>query len=184
MSFVPWLAGHLNGLVEFFFKKLVGGIPNGCNIQTARQMELHPDCVLETALSVMFSFMCTLFAMFFVGCAMIIVYHSLHLDGQLPPSPTSCFCTLLSHVFSGEFLFAAMRHPAYKHFLRLRVHSDGSGIDGYCIGIIDPYAAHINWPNWGKDPTSRPILVSNFHLIFKIAIEMHESYAISYNSCF
>ena len=36
--------------------------------------------------------------------------------------------------------FTALDHPGYKHFLRLRVRADGSGIDGYCIGLTDPLA--------------------------------------------
>jgi hypothetical protein len=34
--------------------------------------------------------------------------------------------------------FTALDHPGFKHFLRLRVRADGSGIDGYCMGIADP----------------------------------------------
>ncbi len=36
--------------------------------------------------------------------------------------------------------FTALDHPGYKHFLRLRVRADGSGVDGYCIGLTDPLA--------------------------------------------
>jgi hypothetical protein len=36
--------------------------------------------------------------------------------------------------------FTALDHPGYKHFLRLRVRSDGKGVDGYCIGLTDPLA--------------------------------------------
>jgi len=29
----------------------------------------------------------------------------------------------------------------FKHFVRLRVRADGSGIDGWCIGATDPLRA-------------------------------------------
>jgi hypothetical protein len=34
--------------------------------------------------------------------------------------------------------FTALDHPGYKHFLRLRLRADGTGIDGYCLGLVDP----------------------------------------------
>jgi hypothetical protein len=34
--------------------------------------------------------------------------------------------------------FTALDHPGFKHFLRLRVRADGSAIDGWCIGLVDP----------------------------------------------
>jgi hypothetical protein len=48
--------------------------------------------------------------------------------------------------------FTALDHPGYKHFLRLRVRADGTGIDGYCIGLTDPVA-----------PNDEPRLVDVFH---------------------
>jgi hypothetical protein len=47
--------------------------------------------------------------------------------------------------------FTALDHPGYKHFLRLRVRRDGSAIDGYCIGVVDPVK--------GSDG---PVLVDSF----------------------
>jgi hypothetical protein len=32
----------------------------------------------------------------------------------------------------------ALDHPGFKHFVRLRVRADGSGVDGWCIGATDP----------------------------------------------
>jgi len=43
--------------------------------------------------------------------------------------------------------FAALGHPGYKHFVRMRVRKDGSAIDAWVIGLIDPVG----------DPT--PVLV-------------------------
>jgi hypothetical protein len=34
--------------------------------------------------------------------------------------------------------FTALDHPGYKHFLRLRVRKDGSAIDAWSIGVVDP----------------------------------------------
>ena len=34
--------------------------------------------------------------------------------------------------------FTALDHPGFKHFVRLRVRADGSGIDAWCIGATDP----------------------------------------------
>ena len=45
----------------------------------------------------------------------------------------------------------ALDHPGFKHFVRLRVRADGSGIDGWCIGIGDPLR-----------PGARPELVDQF----------------------
>jgi hypothetical protein len=34
--------------------------------------------------------------------------------------------------------FAALGHPGYKHFVRLRVRKDGSAVDAWVIGLVDP----------------------------------------------
>jgi hypothetical protein len=47
--------------------------------------------------------------------------------------------------------FTALDHPGFKHFVRLRVRADGTGIDGWCVGIADPL---------GKD--GAPQLVDTF----------------------
>jgi hypothetical protein len=47
--------------------------------------------------------------------------------------------------------FTALDHPGYKHFLRLRVRRDGSGIDVWCIGLTDPLR-----------PGEAPVLVDAF----------------------
>lgn len=47
--------------------------------------------------------------------------------------------------------FTALDHPGFKHFVRLRVRADGSGIDGWCIGLVDPL---------GRD--QKPVLVDTF----------------------
>ena len=47
--------------------------------------------------------------------------------------------------------FGPLAHPGYKHFLRLRVRKDGSGVDGFALGKVDPL---------GDD--SRVVLVDRF----------------------
>lgn len=34
--------------------------------------------------------------------------------------------------------FSALAHPGYKHFVRLRVRKDGSAVDGWVLGRVDP----------------------------------------------
>jgi hypothetical protein len=34
--------------------------------------------------------------------------------------------------------FTALDHPGFKHVVRLRVRADGRGIDGWCVGVVDP----------------------------------------------
>jgi hypothetical protein len=34
--------------------------------------------------------------------------------------------------------FTALDHPGFKHFMRYRVRADGSAVDGWCIGLVDP----------------------------------------------
>lgn len=36
---------------------------------------------------------------------------------------------------------AALAHPGYKHFLRLRVRRDGSAVDGWVLGRVDPLSS-------------------------------------------
>jgi len=43
--------------------------------------------------------------------------------------------------------FAALGHPGYKHFVRIRVQRDGSRVDAWVVGLVDPLG----------DPT--PVLV-------------------------
>jgi hypothetical protein len=47
--------------------------------------------------------------------------------------------------------FSALDHPGFKHFLRLRVRADGSSIDAWCIGLVDPL-----------EPGEPPVLVDQF----------------------
>jgi hypothetical protein len=47
--------------------------------------------------------------------------------------------------------FTALDHPGFKHFVRLRVRADGRGIDGWCLGLVDPLG-----------PDQQPVLVDAF----------------------
>jgi len=50
--------------------------------------------------------------------------------------------------------FTALSHPGFKHFVRLRVRADGSGVDVWCIGLEDPLA-----------PDEKPVLVDAFEWV-------------------
>ena len=74
------------------------------------------------------------------------------------------FLFMYSHDSPGELLFASMRLPFYRQFLRLRVHADGSRIDAYCIGVVDPYGAEQalrRGQRWGDSFSDKPVLVSS-----------------------
>jgi hypothetical protein len=47
--------------------------------------------------------------------------------------------------------FTALDHPGFKHFVRFRVRADGSAVDGWCLGLIDPV-----------NTSSEPVLVDAF----------------------
>jgi hypothetical protein len=47
--------------------------------------------------------------------------------------------------------FTALDHPGFKHFVRFRVRADGSAVDGWCIGLVDPLASN-----------AQPVLVDSF----------------------
>jgi hypothetical protein len=91
--------------------------------------------------------------------ASLLVKHAL-LQMHFAPTRVVVACaTLLLTVFAATYVFGfylawltrrgiehtqaftALDHPGYKHFLRLRVRADGTGVDGYCIGLTDPLAA-------------------------------------------
>ncbi len=137
-------------------------------------LELHPDCIFEMTLSANFAFVSMLVVMFSMGFYMVFVFSVLELNGEMlnaalppPPPPSSSSPSSLSSspfplVHPGELLFASLRLPYFKHFLRLRVLQDGSRVDGYCIGIVDPYAAQkaVNeGKEWGSTLYSKPVLV-------------------------
>ncbi len=101
--------------------------------------------------------------------ASLLVKHSLLRLHFEPTVYVVASCTFILSVFAGSYVFGsylalltrrgiehtqaftALDHPGYKHFLRLRVRADGSGIDGYCIGLTDPL---------GED--AKPELVDTF----------------------
>lgn len=47
--------------------------------------------------------------------------------------------------------FSSLAHPGYKHFVRLRVRRDGSRIDGWALGRVDPL-----------HPRDRTVLIDHF----------------------
>jgi hypothetical protein len=85
-----------------------------------------------------------------------------HLGKALGATPTWWMTvggTLLAAAFGGAFLFGtylalltrfgfentqaftALDHPGFKHFVRLRVRADGSAVDGWVVGLVDPLRA-------------------------------------------
>jgi hypothetical protein len=79
---------------------------------------------------------------------------------QLSPSPkTAALLVYGLSIFGGAFVFgcylaalalfglnhdqafAALGHPGYKHFVRMRARADGSAIDAWVIGVVDPLGA-------------------------------------------
>jgi hypothetical protein len=87
-----------------------------------------------------------------------LIGHALAVFGISISLTLLMFATLTVSVFAGVFVFGAylslltrmgfentqaftaLDHPGYKHFLRLRVRADGSGMDGFCLGLTDPLA--------------------------------------------
>lgn len=52
------------------------------------------------------------------------------------------YLALLTHFgYEPQQAFAALDHPGFKHFVRFRVHADGSAVDAFCIGLVDPARA-------------------------------------------
>jgi hypothetical protein len=52
------------------------------------------------------------------------------------------YLSLLTHFgYEPQQAFAALDHPGFKHFVRFRVHADGSAVDAFCIGLVDPARA-------------------------------------------
>lgn len=60
--------------------------------------------------------------------------------------------------------FSALAHPGYKHFVRLRVRRDGSAVDAWVIGKVDPLSRaerpaivdHFTWKNPAKPGAVTP----------------------------
>ncbi|MDI1451200.1 hypothetical protein [Polyangium sp. 6x1] len=62
--------------------------------------------------------------------------------------------------------FAALAHPGYKHFVRVRVRRDGSGTDAWVLGKVDPLSTsdpvvlvdQFSWTNDGLSAGARSAL--------------------------
>ncbi|MEN9580725.1 MAG: hypothetical protein RJA70_3734 [Pseudomonadota bacterium] len=52
--------------------------------------------------------------------------------------------------FENTQAFTALDHPGFKHFVRLRVRADGSRVDAWCLGLVDPLS------------DEKPVLVDSF----------------------
>jgi len=91
--------------------------------------------------------------------ASLVVRATLARLGPLAPPVVVSLATLALAAFAGTLVFGgflalltvtghehlqaltALDHPGFKHFVRLRVRADGSGVDAWCIGATDPLGA-------------------------------------------
>lgn len=96
------------------------------------------------------------FLPFVLGAGSPFVFHKLGLAPHGPVALGLVFATAIyvATIAFGAFLtaltifglelhqaFSALAHPGYKHFVRLRVHKDGSAVDGWVLGRVDPLGA-------------------------------------------
>lgn len=72
-------------------------------------------------------------------------------------------CYLAALAFFGlnhDQAFAALGHPGYKHMVRMRVRADGSAIDAWVIGLVDPVGKHapvlVDQITFTAAPSTRP----------------------------
>jgi len=90
-----------------------------------------------------------------VGSTLALRFAARMADFSLP-RPLLLFTGIMGAVFAGAWVFGAylafltrfgyehtqaftaLDHPGFKHFLRLRVRADGSGVDIFCIGLPNP----------------------------------------------
>ncbi len=75
----------------------------------------------------------------------------LHLAAHYTAALTYALCIYTGTLAVGTYLmmltilgleqhqaFSALAHPGYKHFVRLRVKKDGTAVDGWVLGRVDP----------------------------------------------
>lgn len=78
--------------------------------------------------------------------------------GVSPPAATLASIAFILSIYAGTLVFgtylmlltilgleqhqafSALAHPGYKHFVRLRFRKNGSGVDGWVFGRVDPLA--------------------------------------------
>lgn len=62
------------------------------------------------------------------------------------------FLAMLTYLgYENTQAFTALAHPGFRHFVRLRVRADQSGVDAWCLGLEDPL-----------DPECKPVVVDAF----------------------
>jgi hypothetical protein len=81
------------------------------------------------------------------------------------PAATFAFGVLLATMsalgLENTMAITALGHPGYKHFVRMRVRRDGSRVDAWVIGLMDPLAPDAkpvlvdrwSWEPWAPTPT-------------------------------
>lgn len=83
---------------------------------------------------------------------------------------TGAYLTALTVLgFEQYQAFSALAHPGYKHFVRLRVRRDGSTVDGWVFGKVDPLSPsdpvvlvdQFCWKNQGLSSGARSQVLSS-----------------------
>ncbi|MFO0660183.1 MAG: magnesium transporter [Polyangiaceae bacterium] len=70
----------------------------------------------------------------------------------LGPLALGFYLTLLTRLgYEHTQAFTTLMHPGYKHFVRMRIRADGTGVDLWTLGLVDPLSHQ-----------ERPVLVDHF----------------------
>jgi hypothetical protein len=93
-----------------------------------------------------------------------LVLSAANLPGALETAIVTGVAAILGTLWFGTYLalltlfglentqaFTALDHPGFKHFVRFRVRADGSAVDAWVVGAVDPL---------GKN--REPVLVDTF----------------------
>lgn len=134
---------------------LIGGIRNGPKPKSLRILAFSAAAGIATGLLPV--------------SASALITETLVFFGVAAGARVAALLTLILAIFGGAFAFGAylsiltalglestqaftcLGHPGFKHFVRMRVRRDGSAVDGWCIGLVDPLRSG-----------ARPVLVDHF----------------------
>jgi hypothetical protein len=137
LATVPFLITLVVGTVYLF----IGGIRRR---PRAVAMLAYPIAAITAAIPILSSLLLTrlLIALDFRPSAWVVAGATFVLTVFAAAYIFGAYLALLTR-FGLEHTqaFTALDHPGFKHFVRFRVRADGSGVDGYCIGLVDPLGA-------------------------------------------
>ncbi|MSP26642.1 MAG: hypothetical protein EXR75_16140 [Myxococcales bacterium] len=137
------------GLVAAFFATLIGGLGRPRKLAIAALATVYGawvgilPLVMHHAIHAFFGENHAAGADALIACAVAVIPATLGMGTFL------MVLTLLGLELNQGF--SALAHPGYKHFVRLRVKRDGSVVDGWVFGRVDPL-----------DPASHTVLVDQF----------------------